>query len=74
VRRECGEGELEAHLVVALAGRAVRDGVGAVRERDLRLASRDQRARDRRAEHVAALVEGVGAQDREDVVARELLA
>ena len=31
---ERGVGELEAHLVVALAGRAVRDGVGARAPRD----------------------------------------
>ncbi len=51
--------ELEPHLVVALAGRAVRDGVGAGRARDLDLALGDERPRDRRAEEIDALVERV---------------
>ena len=45
-------GELEAHLVVALAGRAVTDGVGADLARDLDLLLGDQRPRDRGAEQV----------------------
>ena len=49
--------ELEAHLVVALAGGAVADGVGAGLPRDLDLLLGDQRPRDRGAEQVDALVE-----------------
>ena len=63
-------GELEAHLVVALAGRAVTDGVGAGLARDLDLLLGDQRPRDRGAEQVDALVERVGAEHREHEVAR----
>ena len=67
-------GELEAHLVVALAGRAVRDRVGADLLGDLDLLLGDQRPRDRGAEQILPLVERVGAEHREDVVAHELLA
>ena len=66
--------ELEAHLVVALAGRAMADGVRAHRPRNLDLALGDQRPRDRRAEQIVALVLRVGAEHREDEVADELLA
>ncbi len=66
--------ELVADLVVALAGRAVRDRVGAERAGDLDLALGDQRPGDRGAEQVLALVERVGAEHREDEVLHELLA
>ena len=65
--------ELEADLVVALAGGAVADRVGADLARDLDLALGDQRPGDRGAEQILALVERVGAEHREDVVADELL-
>ena len=74
LRREPREGELEAHLVVALAGRAVADRVGALGVRDFDLSFGDQRARDRGAEQIVTLVHGVGAQHRKDEVARELFA
>ena len=67
-------GELEAHLVVALAGRAMGDRVGADLAGDLDLALGDQRPRDRGAEQILALIERVGAEHREDEVADELLA
>ena len=66
--------ELEPHLVVALAGRAVGDGVGADLARDLDQALGDQRPGDRSAEQIKALVLRVGAEHREHVVAHELLA
>ena len=66
--------ELEADLVVALAGGAVGDGVGAGLDGDLDQPLGDQRARDRGAEQVLALVDRVGAEHREHEVARELLA
>ena len=66
--------ELEAHLIVALAGRAVGDGVGAHLLGDLDQALGDQRPRDRGAEQILALVEGVGAEHREHIVAHEFLA
>ena len=66
--------ELEADLVVALAGRAVADRVGADQLGDLDLALGDQRPRDRGAEQVQPLVQRVGAHHREHVVADEFLA
>ena len=66
--------ELEAHLVVALAGRAVGDGVGANLLRDLDLALGDQRPRDRGAEEIRPLVERVRPEHGKDVVAHELFA
>ena len=50
IRRERGGGEFEAHLVVALAGRAVGDGVGLFLLGDLDHALGDERPRDARAE------------------------
>ncbi len=67
-------GELESHLVVALAGGAVADGIGASQPRDLDLLLGDERARDRGTEQVHALVERVRPEHREHVVADELLA
>ena len=45
IGRERGVGQLEAHLIVALAGAAVRERVGADRARDLDLALGDERPR-----------------------------
>ena len=67
-------GELEAHLVVALAGGAMGDGIGAGLGGDLDQALGDQRPGDRGAEQIDALVEGIGAEHREDEVADEFLA
>ena len=74
VRVERIGGELEAHLVVALAGGAMGDRVGAGRVGDLDQALGDQRPGDRGAEQIDAFVQGVHAHHREDEVADELLA
>ena len=66
--------ELETHLVVALAGRAVTDGIGAGFIDDLDQALGDQRPGDRGTEQVFAFINGIGAEHREDEVADELLA
>ena len=66
--------EFEADLVVALAGGAVRDGLGAGGAGDLDLALGDQRTGDGGAEQVLALINRVGAEHREDEVAHELFA
>ena len=66
--------QLEAHLVVALAGGAVGDRVGARVMGDLDEALGDERAGDRGAEQVDAFVERVHAEHREDEVAHEFLA
>ena len=74
VRLQRVVGELEADLVVALAGRAVRHGVGANLLRDLDLFFGDQRPRDRGAEQILPLVKRVRPEHRKDVVAHELFA
>ncbi len=74
IRRERGRGQLEAHLVVALAGRAVGDGLGAVGVGDLDHALGDERPGDAGAEEILAFVERAGLDHGEDEVARELLA
>ena len=66
--------EFEPHLVVALAGRAMGDGVGADLAGDFDQALGDQRPGDRGAEQILPLVLGVGAEHREHVVAHEFLA
>src|SRR6516164_3521091 len=66
--------ELEANLVVALAGGAMGDGIGADLAGDLDLALGDQRPRDRGTEQVGAFIERVGAKHRENKVAHKLLA
>jgi hypothetical protein len=66
-------GQLEAHLVVALAGGAVGHRVGAFPERDLHLRLGDAGARDRGAQQVRALVDGVGPEHGKDEVPDELL-
>ena len=66
--------QLEAHLVVALAGRAVTDRIGADLPRNVDLGLGDQRPGDGGAEEILALIDRVGAEHREDVVAHELFA
>ena len=67
-------GEFEADLVVALAGGAMGDGVGAGFRRDLDQALGDQGTGDRGAEQIDALIDGIGAEHREDEIADEFLA
>ena len=67
-------GQLEADLVVALAGRAVRDGVGTGLGGDLDQTLADQGPRDRGPEQILAFVDRVGAEHGEDEIAHELLA
>src|SRR5690606_36078038 len=66
--------QLEAHLVVALAGGAVGDGVGAGFVGDLDQTLGDQRAGDGGAQQVFAFVDGVGAEHREHEVADAFFA
>ena len=67
-------GQLESHLVVALASGAVTDGVGASLAGNIDLRLGNQRPGDGGAEQIHALVKRVGAEHREHVVADELLA
>ncbi|MFS8628689.1 MAG: hypothetical protein FWJ73_04935 [Limnochordales bacterium] len=64
--------QLEAHLVVAFARRAVRHRVGAHLVRDFHLPLRDDRPGHRRAQQILSFVNGARPQDREDVVLHEL--
>src|SRR5262245_60269533 len=66
--------EFEAHLIVALAGRAMSDSIGAGLPRDLDLTLGDEWPRDRGAEQVDALIERVGPEHGKYKVAHELLA
>ena len=63
-------GQLEADLVVALAGRAVRDGVGAGFAGDVDQMLGDQRPGDRGAEQIVPFIDGIGAEHRKDEIAR----
>src|SRR5699024_828799 len=74
VRHQGIGGQLETHLVIALAGGAMGNGIGAGLAGDLDHALGDQRARDRGAEQVFALIHGVGAKHWIYVIAHKLLA
>ena len=67
-------GDVEADLVVALAGAAVGDRVGALALGDLDEELGDQRPGERRGQRVGALVERVGLEVRPDEVGHEALA
>ena len=74
VRLERVISKLEAHLIVALAGRAMRNRVGADFAGDLDLLLGDQWPRDRSTEQIKPLVLRIGAEHREHVIADEFLA
>ena len=73
VGSEGGVGDLEADLVVALAGGAVREGVRPLLQRGEHLAVGEQRPGERGAEQVVVLVHRAGGEGRVGVVADELL-
>ena len=66
--------EFEANLIVALAGSAMRDRVGADFLGDLDLLLGNQRPCDRGAKQILPLIHGVGAKHRKHVIADKLLA
>ena len=70
VGRERARRHLEAHLVVALAGAAVGDGVGAVLAGGRDQVLGDERPGERRHQRVLALVDGVGLERGRHEVAR----
>src|SRR5436190_15814184 len=74
IRSKRGEGHLEPHLIVPLAGAPVRQRVGADTARDLYLTLRDERPRHGRAEQILPIVDRASTQRREDEIADELLA
>ena len=67
-RREALDGQLKAHLVVALAGGAVGDGVRALGEGDLRQLLADHRAGEGRAQQIALIVRAHLHRGDDDVV------
>ena len=72
-RRERGGGKFEAHLVVALAGGAVGDGVGLFLPGDFHHAFGDERPGDAGAQEILALVNGASLDDGVDKVAGKFL-
>ena len=66
--------DVDAHLVVALPGAAVRDGGGILHLRDFHELLCDERAAQRGRQRIALLVHGAGLQRRQNIVAREFLA
>ena len=72
VRREGIERELEADLVVSFSGGAVGDGVSAFGKGNIEHTFDDARAGDGGSKEVAAFVDGVGLEHRENVVGSEL--
>ena len=67
-------GQLEAYLIVALAGRAMGHGIGADLLRNLDLLFGNERPGDRGAEEDIGLRKAVGAEHRKHVVAHEFFA
>ncbi len=63
--------KLETDLVVALAGRAMRDGIGTGLGGNLDQVLGNQRAGNRRAEQVDAFIDRIGTEHREDEIAHE---
>ncbi len=74
MRRERFVGQLEANLIVALAGAAVRQRIATGRQRDFHLPLGEQRARDRRAEQILVLVLAARAHQLPEIFCDELLA
>ena len=74
LRRERLDAQLEADLIVALAGAAVTDRVTVFLLRDLDEALGDQRAGEGGAQQVLVLIDGAGLQGRPDEVLDEFLA
>ena len=66
--------QLEAHLVVALAGSAVGNGIGTGFVGNLHQALGDQRAGNGGTQQVLPFIDGIGPEHREHVVAHELFA
>src|SRR6476659_4011461 len=74
LRCERAIGQLESHLVVALAGTAMRERVATGLLRHFDLDFRDEWPRERGPEEIPPLVHGSRAKRREDVVPNELVA
>ena len=71
---QCISGQLEPHLIVALAGCTMGHRVGTGGFCDLNKTLGDQRTRNRGAQQIEALIDRIGAEHREDEIADELFA
>ncbi len=69
LRRERLVGQLEADLVVALAGAAVRQRVASGGQRDFHLLLRQQRPRDRSPQQILVLIDAARAHQPPQVLA-----
>ena len=67
-------GQFETHLVIALAGGAMGHGIGAGFLGDLNKALGNQGSRDRGAQQIQPLVDGIGAEHWEHKIAHEFFA
>ena len=67
-------GQLETNLIISFARCAMRNGITTDVTRNLDLFLRNQRARNRRAKQIHALVERIGAEHGENVVTTELVS
>ncbi len=74
LRRQRLVGELEADLIVALAGAAVGEPIAPGGQRHFHLLLRQQRTRDGGAQQVFVLVDAAGADHLPEIVLDELLA
>ncbi len=72
VGRDGFVGQFESHLVVAFAGAAVGEAVGAELQRNFRLALGDDGPGHGSAEEIGVFVDGAGAECRPDVVADQI--
>src|SRR5206468_8039536 len=61
----------KAHLIVALTGGAVGDGVGTLFSGDIDLRLGNQRPGNRGAQQIGSFVDGIGAQHGKDVLLDE---
>src|SRR5881397_2792966 len=74
MRRKCLVCELKPHLIVALAGTSVGNGISTFFQRDLNLALGQKRPRDGGSKQILSFVHGAGFNERPEVFGYELMA
>src|SRR5438128_3264519 len=73
MRRKCLVCELKPHLIVALAGTSVGNGISTFLQRYLNLALRQKRPPDGGSEQILSFVHGPGFNERPEVFGYELM-
>ena len=73
VRSQGLHGQLEAHLVIALTGGAVGNGICALLTGNLHQALGNQRTGEGSAQQILALIDGIRLQGRPDIIHQEFL-